>query len=173
MPRVLLFLLCCLLASISIASDNAGQPPTTAGTTAVADPPKSPAPTAANPKQGSAVSGLGSGVSETNPFTVLLGLGFILALIFGSAWLMRRMGAMNFSGQSGLKIITGLSVGPRERVLLIEAGDKQILIGVASGSVSHLETFDQPIISSGAKPSGDFSQRLRAMLASKVTGGEG
>lgn len=179
MRRVLMFCLCSLLASAGVADDSTQQTqlsapaavtPAAPGAAPTTTPATVKAPT---PNPAPAQGGLGSGVSQTNPLTVLLGLGFILLLIFASAWLMRRMGGMNFSGQSGLKILTGLSVGPREKVLLLEAGDKQILIGVASGSVSHLQTFDQPIIDSDARASGDFSQRLRSMLANKTPGAGG
>lgn len=107
---------------------------------------------------------VGDGVADFQPLTVLLGLGFILLLIFASAWFMKRMGGIAIGGMAGMKIVCGLSVGPREKILLIQVGDKQELVGVAPGRVSHLQSYDTPVIEASAAPAGDFSQRLRSLI---------
>ena len=64
----------------------------------------------------------------------------IIALILALAWLARRFSNFgNFAGQ-GMKVISALPVGNRERVALVQVGDKQILLGVAPGSVSMLHS---------------------------------
>lgn len=161
--RLLVFLL--LLVSLPVHATG-----TSTDTEPAAEAAASPA--AATVPPGKAVPGtaphaaptLGGGVSSANPFSVLFALALILALIFASAWVMKRLGGINVSG-NGMKVLTGMSVGPREKVLLLEVGDKQILIGVASGNVSHLQTFDTPVIEVDSAAPGDFSQRLRALVA--------
>lgn len=164
MRRCLLVMLCCWLPLLAVAADESAPSAPAAQAVPPTDSPGAVAParTASRPVA------IGSGVSEAKPFTVLLGLACILAIIFGAAWLIRRMGAVTMGGQSAMKILAGLSVGPRERVLLIEAGDKQILIGVASGSVTHLQTFDDPIIQSGDRQPLEFAERLKTLISART-----
>ena len=69
-----------------------------------------------------------------------LGFGFaaVLALLFASLWLLKRLSAPR--GQAGglMKVISSLAVGPRERVVLMEVGDQWLLVGVGPGHISKL-----------------------------------
>ncbi len=107
-----------------------------------------------------------TGIGGARALTVVFGLALILLLIYGCAWLMKRAGAINLGGVAGMKIVAGVSVGPREKVLLLEVGDQQVLVGVAPGRVSHLASFEQPVIESPemAGP-GEFSRRLKRFMA--------
>ena len=66
------------------------------------------------------------------------GLFLVLALILVSAWLVRRMGRFQSGTGSPLRVIGGLSMGARERVVLIQAGNTQLLVGVAPGRIQTL-----------------------------------
>jgi flagellar protein FliO/FliZ len=50
-----------------------------------------------------------------------------------------------------MKVLGGLSVGQRERLVLVQVGDKQILVGVAPGSVQHVMAFDEPLANTQAE----------------------
>ena len=74
-------------------------------------------------------------------FTMLLGLVAVLALMVGLAWLFKRTGLVKGAGSNAVaKIIGGVSVGTRERVLVIEVAGKWIVVGVAPGRVNTLAT---------------------------------
>jgi flagellar protein FliO/FliZ len=74
-------------------------------------------------------------------FTMLLGLAAVLALMVGIAWLFKRSGLVQgASGNAVAKIIGGVSVGTRERVMVIEVADQWIVVGVAPGRVNTLAT---------------------------------
>ncbi len=107
---------------------------------------------------------VGSGILTADPYSVVVGLLLVLALIFGLAWLVRKMGPGVLAGGQSMKIISALAVGPREKVLLVDIGGQQILLGVAPGRVSHLRDFEQPIISEPSTAGGEFSARLRYLL---------
>ncbi|MGD8643613.1 MAG: flagellar biosynthetic protein FliO [Chromatiales bacterium] len=99
---------------------------------------------------------------------LLVGLAVVLTAVFLLAWLLRRMG--HFSGSMGgsMKVLGGLSVGQRERVVLIQVGETQLLIGVAPGSVQRLHQLDEPLrppeaaTGRGAEPG--FAERLASVL---------
>lgn len=98
-----------------------------------------------------------------NPVSLVLGLAFVVLLIFLVAWLLRRMGAVSLVSGQAMKVVAALSVGPREKVVLVDIGGKQLLLGVAPGRVSHLHEFDQPVISNEGGV-GDFSAKLKQMM---------
>jgi flagellar protein FliO/FliZ len=74
-----------------------------------------------------------------------LGLALVLALIFGAAWLLRRLTPAGRSGTL-IKVVATQSVGQRERVVLIEVGDQWLLLGVAPGAVRTLQTLPKGTI---------------------------
>lgn len=74
-------------------------------------------------------------------FTMLLGLIAVLALMAGIAWFFKRSGLTpGASGNAMTKVIGGISVGTRERVMVIEVADQWIVVGVAPGRVNTLAT---------------------------------
>ncbi|MGH8762777.1 MAG: flagellar biosynthetic protein FliO [Nitrosospira sp.] len=82
----------------------------------------------------------GASVSGGGMLQVMLGLGLVLAVIAGSAWLLRRFGGVSRGPASAIKIIGGSSVGQRERVVLVEVADTWLVIGVAPGHVTALHS---------------------------------
>lgn len=97
---------------------------------------------------------------------IVLSLVFILVIIFVSAWLLKRFSA--FSGVTGghLKVISALGVGQREKILVIQVGEEQLLLGVTTSQVTLLHKLEEklemkeppPIIGSA------FSKRLQDAL---------
>ena len=71
---------------------------------------------------------------------VLLGLVAVLALMAGAAWTLKRMGMTGAGGSSVAKVVGGVSVGNRERVVVVEVGEQWIVVGVAPGRVNALST---------------------------------
>lgn len=71
---------------------------------------------------------------------VLLGLVIVLGLLAGTAWLIRRLGLARPSSGSVVKVIGGVSVGTRERIVLVEVADQWIVVGIAPGCINALTT---------------------------------
>lgn len=96
---------------------------------------------------------------------VLLGLIAVLALMAGAAWLLKRFGAARGSGNSVVRIVGGVSVGNRERVLVVEVGNQWVVVGVAPGRVNALASMpcqENPAPpDSGAPPVKSFSAWLK------------
>lgn len=70
-----------------------------------------------------------------------LSLMLVLGLIFALAWLLKRVQGVRVGGPASLRINAGLQVGPKEKVLMIEAGGQHLLIGVTAGAISTLHVF--------------------------------
>lgn len=100
-----------------------------------------------------------------------LSLVVVLILIFALAALLKRIQGLRSGLGGGLRIHAGLQVGPKERVLLIEAGGLHVLVGVAAGSVRTLHVYvDPPVLgtpeaSASANGTGaSFAEALRRSL---------
>jgi flagellar protein FliO/FliZ len=79
-------------------------------------------------------------VSPGSVLQMVMGLVVVVALMGGTAWLLKRSGVSGAGGNNVAKVIGGVSVGNRERVLVIEVADQWIVVGVAQGRVSALTT---------------------------------
>ena len=71
---------------------------------------------------------------------MIVGLAVVLGMLFAMVWLMRRSGALRQTATGGLRLVAGLAVGTRERVVLVEIGEQWLVLGVAPGAVRHLHT---------------------------------
>lgn len=73
---------------------------------------------------------------------VLLSLVAVVALIFAAGWLSRRMQARSRPGGRRIRCIEAMAVGARDRVLLIEADGKRLLVGVGQGGMRTLHVYE-------------------------------
>ena len=73
---------------------------------------------------------------------VLIGLLVVLAAIAGAAWVARRVMRVQPGTGDRLKVIGGVSLGTRERLVLVQAEGTRILLGVAPGRVQTLHVLD-------------------------------
>ncbi|WP_238482430.1 flagellar biosynthetic protein FliO [Noviherbaspirillum aridicola] len=104
--------------------------------------------TAAPAVSASAPSAVGAG----GLLQVLLWLAVVLALLAGTAWLAKRTGLARGAAGSVARVVGGVSVGNRERVLVVEVGDQWIVVGVAPGRVSALSTMPRGEAPASAVP---------------------
>lgn len=74
---------------------------------------------------------------------ITLALFFVLALIFIIAWLFRRYGNVASLNRSNIQVLGGVSLGHRERAVLLEVEGERILVGVAQGHVSKLHVLEK------------------------------
>lgn len=104
-------------------------------------------------------------VNTGNLMQMLFGLIVVIALMFALAWVMRRFTGIQTGVSGSLKILGGLSLGTRERIVLVQAGDTQLLVGVAPGRVQTLHVMNERIEAGHVNPTtGSFSDNLKAAL---------
>jgi flagellar protein FliO/FliZ len=77
-------------------------------------------------------------VSGTDVMAWGFGLLVVLAIFLLCIWVLRKIGGVIASGGEKLHLVGGLSLGMRERVVLLQVGKKQLLLGVTPGRIQSL-----------------------------------
>lgn len=108
----------------------------------------------------------GRNAPDTLGTIVSLGLGLlaVVAVIYGCAWLIRRMNGMTGMNNNAIKVVSVLAIGARERIALVEVGGQQILLGITPSTIRTLQAFDHPVVDSANPPTGEFARRLQGMI---------
>lgn len=107
--------------------------------------------------------------SASQVASLIGGLVLILLLIYGLSWFVKRFSQGGFMQNPNMKIISAMPLGTRERLLLVDVGGKQLLLGVTATQINTLHVFDEPV-AQAEKPApiaSDFSQKLMAILQQK------
>ena len=108
----------------------------------------------------------------SSPYLLKLtgGLILIVALILLLAWLVKKFN-LNQQSHSGLiKIIAGLSIGTRDRIVLLQIGEEQILLGLTPGRIEKLHTLAQPLEAPGEQVvSGSFASKINRLMGDRET----
>ncbi len=86
-----------------------------------------------------------SPIPMSDALQVGLGLILVVVAIAATAWLVRRFFRFAPGVQGQLKILSGVPMGPRERVVLLQVGETQLLIGVTPSQIHTLHVLDQPL----------------------------
>ncbi|WP_322048736.1 flagellar biosynthetic protein FliO [Paraburkholderia sp. J67] len=121
---------------------------------------------------GSAVPSLGFGAVLQTVF----GLVLVIGVVFGCAWLARRLGLQHGPKNALVKTVGGASLGGKERVAVVEIGDTWLVLGAAPGNVRLLHTMPAGELpgaanvanaanaAAGPALQGSFGQRFRDAL---------
>jgi flagellar protein FliO/FliZ len=68
------------------------------------------------------------------------------------AWIIKKMNLTPQSQTGLIKVIAGLNLGARERVVLLEVGGEQILVGLSSGRMDKLHTLTKAVDAEALAP---------------------
>ena len=93
----------------------------------------------------------------------LLALGLVVGLILLLAWVMKKLPGAGLKSMSGLRTVASLAVGPRERVVIVDCGGQQLLLGVTQHNVNLLHTLPEPLLDAPTQAGfADLLARLKA-----------
>jgi flagellar protein FliO/FliZ len=88
--------------------------------------------TGATPRQAGKI------VSSADVLQWVLALLLVLAIFGAVVWLFRKNGGLALINNRPLAIVAGLSLGMREKLVLVKVGEKQLLLGVTAGRIDKL-----------------------------------
>ncbi|MGF1680400.1 flagellar biosynthetic protein FliO [Photobacterium minamisatsumaniensis] len=89
----------------------------------------------------------------------------VVGVILFLAWLLKRMKFPGVQGNdSSLRVLRQLPVGQRERIVLLQVGDEQMLVGVTQQNISLLGKLDQPLSMDEVSGGQEFANQLGKLL---------
>jgi flagellar protein FliO/FliZ len=101
-----------------------------------------------------------------DPLKVSLMLLLVLVAIGACFCIFKRLAGIKHQSHGGIKLLSTLSLGVKERICLIEVGDKQILVSMAPSGIQTLHVFTEAAIvkqeKSAIQPS--FMQHLERVI---------
>ncbi len=101
-------------------------------------------------------------------FQVIFALLLVLAIIVGAAWAMRRFSLVPGGANSQMRVVSGVMVGTRERVVIVEVRDTWLVLGVTSEQVNVLHSLEKPLDAQEAKPvAPQFAEWLQKAMAKR------
>jgi len=71
-----------------------------------------------------------------------IGLLIVLSVFFLCVWGVRKLSGLTVSGAEKMRVVGGLSLGMREKVILLQAGKKQLILGVTPGRIETLHVLE-------------------------------
>jgi len=110
-------------------------------------------------------------VESTDVMKWLGGLIFVLAVFFLCIWLVRKTNLFNMHSNSQMRIIGGLSLGTKERLVLVQLGSKQLVLSVCPGRVETLHVLegDECLSDNSTKPSEEsFATKFSAAMTGQA-----
>jgi flagellar protein FliO/FliZ len=99
-----------------------------------------------------------------------LALLFVLALLIGLAWLLKRFGPKGLGGGGNtVRLVGALNVGARERILVVEVGDQWIVVGASPGRMNALSTMprhhiDEAAVQNTTVPTANFAEWFKQTI---------
>jgi len=111
-------------------------------------------------------------LSTANLTQWTIGLVFVLLMILVVAWVAKRFTGLAANHKGNLKVLSGVSLGSREKAVLIKAGNQHLLLGVAPGRVVTLHAFEAgeipENITQGESTPNMFQDSLQKVMNKKV-----
>ena len=119
-----------------------------------------------------AAAGEAPGVSVSLLLQTVVALLVVIGVAFLAAYLLRKVnGGRGFGSSGPLRVVGGLMIGTRERIVLVEIADTWIVVGLVPGQIRTLHTLPKGEL----KPAGDgerhFAQWLKQITERKNEGG--
>ncbi len=84
-------------------------------------------------------------LSLTSLFQVMAALAIVLALFMGVALFLKRISGVSMAGRGHLRILDSLSLGGKERIVLVAVGEEQLLLSATPARISTLHVLQKPV----------------------------
>ena len=95
---------------------------------------------------------------------MLLSLALIVGVLVLGAFLLRRLNGGRAFGNTGpMRVVGGIMISSRERIVLVEIEDTWIVVGIVPGQIKTLHTLPKGELPTGLNDEGGFGHWLKQM----------
>ena len=105
--------------------------------------------------------------ANTDSATMILSLLMVVVLIIACAMLLKKF-QITQQNVSALKIVTSLSLGTKERIVVVQVADKQLLLGVTAQQITILDNLEKPLDLKSNTPA-ELGKSFKSLLGNKIT----
>lgn len=96
---------------------------------------------------------------------LVLGLLLVVGLIFVLAWLLRRVQRIGPGNAQVIELVGSRALGARDRLVLVQVGEEQILLGLTPGRITPLHVLKHPVsVAQTEAATPEFAQRLMELM---------
>ncbi len=100
--------------------------------------------------------------------STMLSIAVIIAAILFLGWLYSRSKFNSNNGSNAIAIVAARSLGPKDRLIVVDVGKTQLLLGLTASGMQTLHTFESPVIEeSNAVAAVGFAERLKASMTGR------
>ena len=114
------------------------------------------------------INELANPVDASNILAVFLGLTLVLFLFFGLVYVLKKLPSMQGRKSGLLKVIDTVYFGTNEKIILMEVGKQQIVVGINSNSMETLHVLDEPLDVNHIQQDSSFKEKLTDMMQKKM-----
>ncbi len=98
--------------------------------------------------------------------TTLGSLLLVIMVILGMAWMLKKMRLPSMNGQKDFAIKRQITLGAKERVMVVQAGDEQFLVGATAHNIQLIAKLDNNLVDDDPQ-SAPFAAQLNQFLKKK------
>lgn len=110
-------------------------------------------------------------IPSTNATTMILSLLIVLMVVVASAYLLKKFQMTTQKSNQNLKVVSSLHVGTKERVIVVQVAEKQLVLGVTANQITLLDTLDNVLDESSVatkSTSEPFDKSIVSMLKNSI-----
>lgn len=112
-------------------------------------------------------SSLASPIGPADLLNFGTSLVIVVAAILLVGFLYSKSHGIRGSDSSVINIVATRALGPKEKIVVVEIADKQLVLGMTASQLQTLHVFSQPVVDTGSDvPTINFAERLTAAIKS-------
>lgn len=104
------------------------------------------------------------GISFEHYSQVLLVLLGIIALIFICTYFIKKLSLAPGVSNENIEVLTSLSVGTRDKLVVVEIAKQQFLLGISQGNIQNLHHFPDAPIKKSSNSNASFIEQFRNVM---------
>ena len=115
-------------------------------------------------------TGTSLGSYSLEAIKVVMSLGVVLIIFYLLVNAFKKYTGVSIKNNSSIRVLGGLSLGGKEKVVILEAGNVNFLLGVSSAGISKLHKFEGDELDSEGRKNDrptSFNQQIEKILGKK------
>ncbi|CEG56471.1 Flagellar protein fliO [Legionella fallonii LLAP-10] len=107
-------------------------------------------------------------ISRNELLRLITGLLMVLLVIVCLSWIVKRLNVVKLSTSKGFQSIASMTLGAKEKIILLKVGERYLLVGVGASTVNTLHDFGEQLPAGfDAENKTTFAELLKSAVGKK------